>query len=215
MLPEDSTVNPTTHAHFYDPPILSILQYPSLRFCRRKWLVSLLGFPIRPKRFRSCNYNGGRKENGTHHLVTRLPCLSLYAQIHVFTHTCTIHMLTLDFALNFCRRRLMRASTTGSLSWWRAGNSPWGTKPCSRPSETPKVVHFRFLGTCAFCLVISVFFVFLFSFCVIESWCVVIAGKLIIISNNCPPLRKSEIEYYAMLSKVGVHHYNGSKFLIS
>ncbi|KAJ9561411.1 hypothetical protein OSB04_006571 [Centaurea solstitialis] len=31
-------------------------------------------------------------------------------------------------------------------------------------------------------------------------------GKLIIISNNCPPLRKSEIEYYAML--VGVHHYN-------
>ncbi|KAK6287477.1 hypothetical protein POUND7_013656 [Theobroma cacao] len=36
-------------------------------------------------------------------------------------------------------------------------------------------------------------------------------GKLIIISNNCPPLRKSEIEYYAMLCKVGVHHYNGSK----
>ncbi|CAN6720739.1 unnamed protein product [Malus baccata var. baccata] len=26
-------------------------------------------------------------------------------------------------------------------------------------------------------------------------------GKLIIISNNCPPLRKSEIEYYAMLAK--------------
>jgi large subunit ribosomal protein L30e len=37
------------------------------------------------------------------------------------------------------------------------------------------------------------------------------AGKLIIIANNCPPLRKSEIEYYAMLAKVGVHHYNGSK----
>ncbi|KAJ9541739.1 hypothetical protein OSB04_028245 [Centaurea solstitialis] len=33
-----------------------------------------------------------------------------------------------------------------------------------------------------------------------------LAGKLIIISNNCPPLRKSEIEYYAML--IGVHHYN-------
>ncbi|GER49895.1 60S ribosomal protein L30 [Striga asiatica] len=28
-------------------------------------------------------------------------------------------------------------------------------------------------------------------------------GKLILISNNCPPLRKSEIEYYAMLAKVG------------
>ncbi|KZV36607.1 hypothetical protein F511_42090 [Dorcoceras hygrometricum] len=35
-------------------------------------------------------------------------------------------------------------------------------------------------------------------------------GKLVIISNNCPPLRKSEIEYYAMLSKVIVHHYNGT-----
>ncbi|KAL0395616.1 UNVERIFIED_CONTAM: 60S ribosomal protein L30 [Sesamum calycinum] len=35
-------------------------------------------------------------------------------------------------------------------------------------------------------------------------------GKLILISNNCPPLRKSEIEYYAMLAKVGVHHYNGN-----
>ncbi|RZB81584.1 60S ribosomal protein L30 [Glycine soja] len=28
-------------------------------------------------------------------------------------------------------------------------------------------------------------------------------GKLIIIANNCTPLRKSEIEYYAMLGKVG------------
>ncbi|KAG9153590.1 hypothetical protein Leryth_008523 [Lithospermum erythrorhizon] len=35
-------------------------------------------------------------------------------------------------------------------------------------------------------------------------------GKLILISNNCPPLRKSEIEYYAMLAKIGVHHYNGT-----
>ncbi|XP_028801357.1 60S ribosomal protein L30-like [Neltuma alba] len=35
-------------------------------------------------------------------------------------------------------------------------------------------------------------------------------GKLIIIANNCPPLRKPEIEYYAMLAKVGVHHYNGN-----
>lgn len=38
------------------------------------------------------------------------------------------------------------------------------------------------------------------------------AGKaiLVIISDNCPPLKKSEIEYYAMLAKSGVHHYNGS-----
>ncbi|URE11067.1 hypothetical protein MUK42_03780 [Musa troglodytarum] len=34
--------------------------------------------------------------------------------------------------------------------------------------------------------------------------------KLILIANNCPPLRKSEIEYYAMLAKVGVHHFSGS-----
>jgi len=35
-------------------------------------------------------------------------------------------------------------------------------------------------------------------------------AKLIIISANCPPLRKSEIEYYAMLSKTGVHQYTGN-----
>jgi hypothetical protein len=37
-------------------------------------------------------------------------------------------------------------------------------------------------------------------------------AKLVIIANNCPPLRKSEIEYYAMLAKVTVHHFHGSKF---
>eukprot|EP00241_Pyramimonas_parkeae_P009304 CAMPEP_0114258408 /NCGR_PEP_ID=MMETSP0058-20121206/19314_1 /TAXON_ID=36894 /ORGANISM="Pyramimonas parkeae, CCMP726" /LENGTH=127 /DNA_ID=CAMNT_0001373327 /DNA_START=69 /DNA_END=449 /DNA_ORIENTATION=+ len=35
-------------------------------------------------------------------------------------------------------------------------------------------------------------------------------AKLVIIGNNCPPLRKSEIEYYAMLAKTGVHHYTGN-----
>lgn len=35
-------------------------------------------------------------------------------------------------------------------------------------------------------------------------------SKLIIIANNCPPLRKSEIEYYAMLSKTNVHHFVGN-----
>jgi ribosomal protein L30E len=39
-----------------------------------------------------------------------------------------------------------------------------------------------------------------------------LAAKLIIVSNNCPAVRKSEIEYYAMLSKTGVHHYSGSEF---
>ncbi|KAM4850547.1 large ribosomal subunit protein eL30-like [Urocitellus parryii] len=35
-------------------------------------------------------------------------------------------------------------------------------------------------------------------------------AKLIILANNCPALRKSEIEYYAMLAKTGVHHYSGN-----
>ena len=35
-------------------------------------------------------------------------------------------------------------------------------------------------------------------------------AKLVLISDNCPPLKKSEIEYYAMLAKTGVHHYTGN-----
>jgi len=35
-------------------------------------------------------------------------------------------------------------------------------------------------------------------------------AKLIIIAENTPALRKSEIEYYAMLAKTGVHHYKGN-----
>mmetsp|Transcript_24756 Transcript_24756/g.25182 ORF Transcript_24756/g.25182 Transcript_24756/m.25182 type:complete len:99 (-) Transcript_24756:137-433(-) len=35
-------------------------------------------------------------------------------------------------------------------------------------------------------------------------------AKLILISSNCPPLRKSEIEYLAMLAKTQVHHYQGN-----
>ncbi|KRY31364.1 60S ribosomal protein L30 [Trichinella spiralis] len=35
-------------------------------------------------------------------------------------------------------------------------------------------------------------------------------AKLVILANNTPPLRKSEIEYYAMLAKTGVHHYSGN-----
>lgn len=33
---------------------------------------------------------------------------------------------------------------------------------------------------------------------------------MVIIASNTPPLRRSEIEYYAMLSKTGVHHFAGS-----
>jgi len=43
---------------------------------------------------------------------------------------------------------------------------------------------------------------FIFLFIVIQ--------QMVIISTNTPALRKSEIEYYAMLSKCAVHHYIGN-----
>ncbi|KAL9623589.1 MAG: hypothetical protein Q9160_002045 [Pyrenula sp. 1 TL-2023] len=35
-------------------------------------------------------------------------------------------------------------------------------------------------------------------------------AKLVIISGNTPPLRKSELEYYSMLAKTSVHHFGGN-----
>ena len=35
-------------------------------------------------------------------------------------------------------------------------------------------------------------------------------SKLVVIANNCPPIKKAELEYYAMLSKTPVHHYAGN-----
>ena len=35
-------------------------------------------------------------------------------------------------------------------------------------------------------------------------------AKVVVISTNTPALRKSEIEYLAMLAKCGVHHYTGN-----
>merc|ERR1712232_939994 len=35
-------------------------------------------------------------------------------------------------------------------------------------------------------------------------------AKLVILSSNLPPLRKSELEYYAMLAKTPVYHYKGT-----
>ena len=35
-------------------------------------------------------------------------------------------------------------------------------------------------------------------------------AKLVLIAGNTPPLRKSELEYYAMLSKTTVHHFAGT-----
>ena len=35
-------------------------------------------------------------------------------------------------------------------------------------------------------------------------------AKLILIANNCPSIRRTELEYYAMLSKSHVHHFDGN-----
>jgi large subunit ribosomal protein L30e len=35
-------------------------------------------------------------------------------------------------------------------------------------------------------------------------------AKLVIIAGNTPPLRKSELEYYSMLAKTNVHHFQGN-----
>ena len=34
--------------------------------------------------------------------------------------------------------------------------------------------------------------------------------KMVLVANNTAPLKKSEINYLAMLAKTQVHHYNGS-----
>ncbi|TEA38618.1 hypothetical protein DBR06_SOUSAS110543 [Sousa chinensis] len=34
--------------------------------------------------------------------------------------------------------------------------------------------------------------------------------NLVLLANNGPALRKSELEYYTMLAKTGVHHYSGN-----
>jgi len=39
-------------------------------------------------------------------------------------------------------------------------------------------------------------------------------SKMILISSNCPPLRRSEIEYYAMLAKTAVHAYAGNNIVL-
>ncbi|XP_021536105.1 60S ribosomal protein L30-like [Neomonachus schauinslandi] len=35
-------------------------------------------------------------------------------------------------------------------------------------------------------------------------------AKVVLLTNNCPALRKSEIEYYDILTKTGAHHYSGN-----
>ena len=35
-------------------------------------------------------------------------------------------------------------------------------------------------------------------------------SKVILISNNCPAIRRTELEYYAILGKSKVHHFDGN-----
>jgi ribosomal protein L30E len=53
-------------------------------------------------------------------------------------------------------------------------------------------------------------FVLFSSFLSLPLFFFIYVAKLILIAGNCPPLRKSEIEYYAMLSKTTVHHFAGT-----
>merc|ERR1712146_461088 len=39
-------------------------------------------------------------------------------------------------------------------------------------------------------------------------------AKLVILASNTPPLRKSEIEYYALLSRSLVEHYKGDNIAL-
>ena len=39
-------------------------------------------------------------------------------------------------------------------------------------------------------------------------------AKVVLIANNTPTVRQSEIEYYAMLSKSDVHHYAGNNIAL-
>ena len=39
-------------------------------------------------------------------------------------------------------------------------------------------------------------------------------AKLVLIASNTGPLRKSELEYYSMLSKTNVHHFSGNNVRI-
>jgi hypothetical protein len=50
----------------------------------------------------------------------------------------------------------------------------------------------------------------IFSLCVCPTRIHGDLAKLVLIAGNCPPLRKSELEYYAMLSKTTVHHFSGT-----
>ena len=35
-------------------------------------------------------------------------------------------------------------------------------------------------------------------------------SKLILIASNCPAIRRTELEYYAVLAKSDVHHFDGN-----
>ena len=39
-------------------------------------------------------------------------------------------------------------------------------------------------------------------------------AKMVILSNNCPTIRKAQIEYYAHLAKVSIIFYNGNNIAL-
>lgn len=111
----------------------------------RRSSASRLGFHIPSQNFGSSvrleqKWSRQRKPYGplfaSQSSIIDLPFFISFVSVHFSQFLCFF------FFLLSCRRRLMRASTTGSLWWWRAANTPSATRPCSKPSATPKVILF-------------------------------------------------------------------------
>lgn len=106
-------------------------------------------------------------------------------------------LISIKFSLIFtifwtCRRRRTRASITGSLWWWIAANTFSGTnyKTVLSSLRNSKDLPFSFL--------FYLFFIWELGF----HFCCFTGRRDDYNQNNCPPLRKWEIEYYRCLARL-------------
>ena len=111
--------------------------------------------------------DGGRKEDRTI-LPCIFPSIFLFLTFFPWLTSCDLCVRVFFFFWENRRRRLMRASTTGLPSSWRAASTHLGTRPCSNLSEARKV-----------CFIFWVFFSYLWRWFEIRRllifwnfWCV-------------------------------------------
>ena len=71
----------------------------------------------------------------------------------------------------------------GKREWFFSCTPPWHISPCSLTPSSLSLSALSFFP---------------------------LTGKLVIVSSNIPPIRRAEIDYYAMLAKTAVHHYAGT-----